>query len=190
MTSEMTLQIACDCGKFQAEIDKTISQHNCLTCYCKDCQAFARFLGDNNILDEHGGTDIVQVPADKVSITIGKEFLACVRLTTEGLHRWYASCCNTPIGNAPGKSMPFIGLIHNSLKPGSEIQSVFGPVKMVVFTKSATGMPKPKTKGMLVGIASFMWLALSTRLRGGSANHPFFDAQTGQPVVEPTVPAQ
>lgn len=31
-------------------------------CYCKDCQTFARFLGQADILDAAGGTDIFQMP--------------------------------------------------------------------------------------------------------------------------------
>jgi hypothetical protein len=186
-TATTLLHISCACGKFHASLNQSISQHNRLTCYCKDCQAFAHFLAQDNTLNEQGGTDIVQVPADMVSIAKGPEHLACLRLTPGGLHRWYASCCNTPIGNAPGKSMPFIGLIHSCLQPADAIAPAFGPVKMVVFTNSATGSPKPKSRGMVTGIIAFIWLALATRWRGGSAKHPFFDAETGEPVVAPTV---
>jgi len=31
-------------------------------CYCKDCQAFARFLERADVLDPAGGTDIFQMP--------------------------------------------------------------------------------------------------------------------------------
>src|SRR6202011_2265415 len=36
-------------------------------CYCKDCQAFARFLKRADVLDPAGGTDIFQMPPGRVS---------------------------------------------------------------------------------------------------------------------------
>ena len=67
-------------------------------------------------LDAAGGTRIYQLPPANVQITGGQENLACLRLKEKGLIRWYAKCCNTPIGNTVSKSMPFIGLIHTFIK--------------------------------------------------------------------------
>jgi Family of unknown function (DUF6151) len=39
-----------------------------LICYCKDCQAFARFLERSDVLDAAGGTDIFQMPPGRVRI--------------------------------------------------------------------------------------------------------------------------
>jgi hypothetical protein len=72
-------------------------------CYCKDCQAFAHFLGkDGETLDERGGTDVTQVLPKNIAFTQGTEILACIRLTEKGLLRWYAGCCNTPVVNTQG----------------------------------------------------------------------------------------
>ncbi len=35
-----------------------------------------------------------------------------MRLTPMGLLRWYAGCCNTPIGNMVSARVPFIGIVH------------------------------------------------------------------------------
>ncbi len=67
-------------------------------CYCKDCQAFARFLERTDILDVAGGTDIFQMPPGRVMFTAGFEALSCLRLSGKAL-RWYADCCRTPIAN-------------------------------------------------------------------------------------------
>jgi len=48
-------------------------------CYCKDCQAFARFLERPDILDAGGGTDIFQLPPGQVTFTAGLDALRCVR---------------------------------------------------------------------------------------------------------------
>jgi Family of unknown function (DUF6151) len=51
-------------------------------CYCKDCQAYAHFLGKTgDILDEMGGTDVVATLPEYVAFTQGFEALACMSLT-------------------------------------------------------------------------------------------------------------
>ena len=58
-------------------------------CYCKDCQAFAHFLGKtDDILDEMGGTDIMATLPKYVTFTQGLEALACMSLTEAGMLRW------------------------------------------------------------------------------------------------------
>lgn len=163
------------------------SRHNRLQCYCRDCQAFAHYLGQGeNVLDENGGTDIVQIPAAAFSIETGMDQLHCVRLSPTGLHRWYAGCCNTPIGNTSGIALPFIGLIHSCLTPHDALEHTFGPVGMVVFTKSAVGANPPVDKNMIGGIFAFAKLALGAKLRGEGQRHPLFHP-SGEPIVEPEI---
>jgi len=70
------------------------------TCYCKDCQSFAYFLGkEKETLNELGGTDIVPASPRCVTFKQGQASLACLQLSPKGLLRWYAKCRNTPIGN-------------------------------------------------------------------------------------------
>ena len=78
---------------------RELASANQVVCYCKDCQMYALFLGrESDILDEHGGTHVLQLLPKNVAFTQGTEALACVRLSENGLLRWYASCCKTPIG--------------------------------------------------------------------------------------------
>ena len=57
-------------------------------CYCYDCQAFAHFLvKSEEILDDRGGSEVIQVLPSNVTLTEGVEALACVRLTAKGLLR-------------------------------------------------------------------------------------------------------
>lgn len=183
----MTLSIACQCGQFQGELDTLLARtHNRLRCYCDECQAFAHYLDNTeNILEEQCGTDIPQVTAGAVTITTGKEYFGCVRLSPKGLRRWYAKYCNTPIGNAPSASLPFIGLVHSSMTPHSAIDQTFGPARLVAFTKFAAGAEKPTPRGLIGGIARMVWRILRSKLRGDGKHHPFFDAVTRQPLVEP-----
>ncbi len=104
------------CGSVIGTLSRTEKVNRCV-CYCADCQAFAHALKrPDEILDEAGGTDIVQVTQNDISFMIGIENLACMRLTENGLLRWYAACCNTPIGNTSSNfKIAVIGLVHNWL---------------------------------------------------------------------------
>ena len=185
MPDEITIR--CQCGEVKGQLrEPAFERHNHLVCYCKDCQAFARFVGAKDTMNPRGGTDIVQVSCADVTITGGQESLACMKLTKGGLHRWYASCCNTPVGNAPGVGMPFIGLIHDCLQPVEQIDRRFGPVSFVVFKSSAIGEEKPKSLGMPLGFVRFLSLVLAAKFRGDGENHPFFTA-SGDPVAVPRV---
>ena len=132
----MIYPIQCDCGKLKGQVKCTKNVNRCV-CYCADCQAFARYLKrENEILDQMGGTNIVQTIPENVTFSEGIENLACIRLTSTGLLRWYAACCNTPIGNTPPDSrMSFIGLIHNCLSSNqNSLDKVFGSIRMHVNT--------------------------------------------------------
>lgn len=158
-------------------------------CYCKDCQAFACFLGGaERILDARGGTDIVQTSPRAVRITSGREHLACLRLTADGLLRWYAACCNTPLGNTPPSyRLSFVGLIHCCLgDPARSLDASFGPSSMRVHTGSAWGEPKPRTRGVALAIARLGGAMLRARLSGAYRDTPFFDPD-GVPIAAPNV---
>ncbi len=161
-----------------------------MLCYCADCQAFARFLGrDGDILDARGGSDVIQVLPKDITFTAGAPALACIRLTAKGLLRWYAACCNTPIGNTlASPSISFIGLLHSCVGgPGDALEASFGPVRAWVNTDGASGVPKPQAAGMARTVFWFLATAVRARLNGSYRLSPFFDAGTGAPVVVPRV---
>jgi hypothetical protein len=74
-------------------------------CYCRDCQAFARFLERADVLDPAGGTDIFQMPPARVKLVAGTDAMRCLRLSNKVL-RWYADCCRTPIANTATAALP------------------------------------------------------------------------------------
>lgn len=159
-------------------------------CYCRDCQAFARYLGqEQEIMDEKGGTEVMQTLPKHVHISEGAEALACVRLTEKGLLRWYASCCNTPIGNTPPSyKISFVGLVHNCLdSAGKSLDESFGPVRMRVNTKSAKGDPKPQSMGVAPAVLRFMGMLAKARVDGSYLRTPFFNVKDGTPVARPRV---
>src|SRR5690349_22143392 len=94
-----THPLQCECGKIKGVLNDPRSANH-VVCYCNDCQAFAHVLGKaEQVLDQHGGSEIFQVLPKNLTFTQGIESLASLRLTDKGLIRWYASCCRTPIGN-------------------------------------------------------------------------------------------
>lgn len=185
----MSHSIRCTCGKLKGTLDHSGDVNRCV-CYCADCQAFARFLKrENEILDEKGGTGIIQTLPTHVTFTEGVENLSCMRLTSEGLLRWYAACCNTPIGNTPPNlSTSFVGLIQNCLNADQNLlDRTFGPVRMHVNTKHAIGKNKPKPTGLLLGSLHILSMMLKARLDGSYKRTPFFVLKSGAPISTPKV---
>ena len=103
----MKMPLRCHCGAVRGEMD-TERAYARATCYCKDCRAFARFLGVPGVLDASGGTDIVPVAPAAVRITAGGEHVVCMSLSPKGLLRWYAACCRTPLANTPRPVVQFM----------------------------------------------------------------------------------
>jgi hypothetical protein len=178
-------QIRCGCGTVHGTLaaDAWINR---VICYCDDCQAFPAALDcADAVLDERGGTDIAQTGPRYVTFAGGREQLACLRLTPKGPLRWYARCCNTPIGNTPANpKFAFVGLVHSCLGGTAALDAAFGPPRMAVFTKFARGEPKPRMRLPVLGALTFAGRLLGTRLGGGYRHTPFFDTQ-GAPVARP-----
>jgi uncharacterized protein DUF6151 len=188
----MSHPLECKCGVIKGFVSETSGANHGI-CYCKDCQAYAHFLGSTTaILDRQGGSDIVQVLPRNVILTQGLGSLACMRLTPKGLLRWYASCCRTPIGNTLATpKVSFIGLLHSCLEAGQvPIADSFGPVVAWVNTASAIGSPKPKVQGLGRSLRWFIGTVLKARISGDYKRTPFFSAETGEPVAVPQVLAE
>jgi len=100
--------------------------------------------------------------------------------------RWYASCCNTPIGNTLANfKISFIGLVHNCLEtPGKPLQDSFGPIRARVNTKGDT---KPQAMGAGRIILWFIASVLRARIDGSYRQTPFFLIDKGTPIVSPRV---
>lgn len=180
--------LACSCGKLKGVVALSVRANHAV-CYCKDCQAFAHFLGrPDEILDHRGGSDIVQTQPANVRFTEGREQVACVRLTPSGLVRWYAACCNTPIGNTMATAnLSFVGILHSCLETADgALDATFGPVRCWVNTHGARGLPKPKAAGVSAAVLWLLSLLVRARLDGTYRQTPFFDA-TGSLVATPRV---
>jgi hypothetical protein len=181
--------LQCRCGNVKGYVTDP-QKVNRAVCYCRDCQAFAHFLGRAaDILDSQGGTDVIQTLPARVIITEGKEMLACMRLSRNGLMRWYTTCCKTPIGNTlPNFRFSFVGLIHSCLENGGvPLDGSFGPVRMRVNAKSAKGDAAPETFGATSGILRLLAMVARARFDGSYKRTAFFSVDSGAPIATPTV---
>lgn len=190
------LRIQCSCNTVQGVLTNvTPNNGNHCVCYCDDCQSFAHYLGGADaILDEHGGTRIFQVSPDRVAFTRGIEHVACMRLKPNGLLRWYADCCNTPIANTPAsKALPIVGVVHRCFgqtKDGKAAESVTGPVRAGVFGRYAKGDRSTfnaHDRAPLSTIVRVLGMIVKARLRGDLKRSPFLDPATLAPRTVPQV---
>jgi hypothetical protein len=159
-------------------------------CYCKDCQTFARFLGQADILDAAGGTDIFQMAPARVKLIEGTDAIKCISLSKNVL-RWYADCCRTPIGNtAADPRFPIVAVIHSFMDHERRARDdVLGPPLCRIYERSATGplppnAPPPPSLMVFGRRASKLlgWL-----VRGLGRPTPFFEDRTKAPRSLPRV---
>lgn len=185
----MKCSMQCSCGNVKGSVDTTGSYNRCV-CYCRSCQMFAHYLGKSeDVLDEQGGTAILQTAPSAVHFSEGQHEIRCMSLKEGGLLRWYASCCNSPICNTPPNfRMPFVGLIETCLKPesGTTLDRSFGMDRIRVHTAFAKGNPKPTASSMLRVALKIIPMLLKPRLNGSYKTTPFFSSD-GSPVTGPTV---
>ena len=135
------LGLACTCGTLRGHLTEApASATNRLVCLCIDCQAYAYWLGrPAEILDQQGGTEVVQTTPSRVRLTQGLEQLRCMRWSAKGLLRWYADCCRTPVANTLGVAwLPFVGVPRAFLSADdAALERCIGPVTERVNDRSA-----------------------------------------------------
>lgn len=162
----MTLVLRCRCGQVKG-IVSTERAYVRATCYCKDCQAYARHLGQPGLMDAQGGTDIVAMNPLAVRFTAGEENIAGLCLRDGGLFRWYAACCRTPLGNTPHDGrVAYVGMVTTCLPPAAGVDAAFGPAGRVVLnTGSATGAVRGTPVAFLLGGARIAAGILGAKVR-------------------------
>lgn len=185
----MTLPLRCRCGALTGSLThERLASHG--MCYCVDCQAFARFLGrEAELLNAQGGNEGFSVLPKDVTFHQGIQHLACIRLTETGPIRWYAACCNTPVGGTPITSkLPFLGLSRALIGcDAPTIAASLGPVRYSLYMGGYRGRPKPKPFGRPGFVLWLIRNRLRARFTGGFRDNPFFDTASDRPVVAPSV---
>lgn len=184
----MAIAFHCRCGTLRGEIEPR-DVHARATCYCRDCQAFARALGRDDVLDADGGTDIIAMLPAGVRFTDGFDRLACLSLGPKGLLRWYASCCDTPIANTPrDPKVAYAGILTRCAQAdAAALASAFGPSRIALNVKSARGQVASTPLRTFAGVVRIVRGVLLARLRGRHRDNPFFIADPPRPAAEPRV---
>jgi len=184
------VELSCRCGAVRGLVRGASSRTtNRMVCYCDDCQAFLHRLGRADLLDSRGGTDIVQVAPSDVTFAQGAERIECLRLSPRGLHRWYAGCCRTPLGNTHSPAVPFIGFareVFDRALDDRQRDEVFGKPRGTAGGQYAVGGP-PEGSGTLLMLVHAVRLVLGWKLRGKAWPHPYFDRTTRAAVRPPQV---
>jgi hypothetical protein len=163
------VKLGCRCGSVQGSVDFSRPSRVRVVCHCDDCGAYARHIGNAQ------ATQIVQAAPDQVKILAGSEHLRCLRLTEDGLTRWFAGCCMTPLANTPRRAgMPFVGLMTCVLE--TEDEALLGPAT------HANGTHPTPWKTVLRSVWA---LLLGVLLRRQHPN-PFFD-ESGKLLAQPEI---
>jgi hypothetical protein len=185
------IEVRCRCGEVRGVVsDPSPGTVNRVVCYCADCQAYAHQLGRADLLNAKGGSDIVQLAPAALSFTKGQDRIVGLRLTEKGLYRWYATCCNTPVGNTMNPAMPFVGIPVQSFDTPRP-DEVFGAPLGAILGKSAIGEPPPGSTGLNLGLLlRAIGKVLGWRLGGKVWPHPFFAREDRAPLYPLTIVPQ
>lgn len=183
----MMFEVRCACGQVKGTLAPARAYARA-SCYCKDCQAYGRFLARPGMLDTQGGTDVVATAPSALRITRGAEHVACMSLSGTGTLRWYADCCRTPLANTSRDARtPYLGVVTEVIDAAPEaIAATFGAARRIVINAdSATGRVPSTPVRLAVGGVSIAIGMLRARLRR-ERNDVFFDADS-QPIAVPQV---
>ncbi len=185
----MSLRVRCHCGKLQGELETSAVAARA-KCYCRDCRAFARFLGNEvEILDGAGGTEVAAALPSGLRFTQGLDQLACMSLSPKGLYRWYAACCRTPIGNTPrDPKVSYVGLVRVCLDATpAELDAQLGSSSINANTESAYRKVEKKPLATALALLKIGRKLMGARFGGGYRNNPFFESGGVTPVRQPQV---
>ena len=177
------IELRCRCGEVRGTITGASPRTvNRVVCYCDDCQAFAQHLGRADLLNENGGSDVVQVAPATLTFTQGQDRIAGVRLSPKGLYRWHTTCCNTPVGNTLSPAVPFVGLIAKTFDV-PRVDDVVGPPTGAIQGKFAVGEAPAGSTGLNLSlILGAIGKVLGWRVTGKVWPHPFFARETRAPI--------
>jgi hypothetical protein len=187
---DVRIPLGCRCGRVRGIANDVAPEAGFrFVCYCRDCQAFARFLARPDVLDPAGGTDIFHMPAGRVRLTAGTDAVRCLHFTGR-VFRWYTDCCRTPIANTAGPRFPVVGLVQpfmDHAAAGRSRDEALGAPLCRIFERSAIGplpsnAPPPRSLSL---VARHVPTLLGWWLRGLGRPNPFFDDHTNAPLSTP-----
>jgi hypothetical protein len=190
----LDVPLSCTCGIVTGCVHGvTWANARRLSCMCDDCQVYAHYLGRaGELLDAHGGTDLSYATQARLNVGTGRELLAGVRLSANGILRVYASCCRTPVAHVPSAKMAFVGIPHLFMRSGprgATRDDLLGPLVHRLQARFCRGETPigayPGTPFGLRALATVdvVWDSLCGRHRPSAFHEP----RSGEPAVPTTV---
>ncbi len=177
------VELGCLCGSVKGNIKVVPKSFFHVHCLCCDCQRFAEHLNNSDkILDDHGGSELLQTYPSYVEITEGRDKIRGVQLERKGIYRWHTACCNMPLANTMTNSnIPFVGLSVKLMKFSNDKEKteILGPVTMKAFGKYSIGdIPKDAHPRFPISfMPKILGFMLKGLLRGMSRASPFFNGK-------------
>lgn len=182
-----SIPVRCECGTVTGALQvRGLAVHG--VCYCRDCQAFARFLGrPERILNGAAGTEVIGTLPGRLHFISGQDRLACVTLTPRGPLRWYAECCRMSIGNSSrAPKTPFVTLHARAMAVSqAELDRAFGPGSFTFAVAAASAPVRNSRVGFVLALLKILWNLLYAKLSGAWRSNPFFRPGTDEPIRAP-----
>ena len=184
------MNISCDCGSFKARL-KSFPKNTPgrLVCYCRDCQSFLHRIKRADVLNAFGGTEVIPAYPKEMELLSGAGNLKCYRLTPQGMYRWTAGCCNSPIANTR-RNFPWGGIFYTAYTAHNpDALNELGDIKASIFGRDALqGAPgrisdKIVFREMLV-VMPFVIKGKILKMHQAS---PFFESDGKVPISEPVI---
>lgn len=175
------MPFSCTCGELHGHISASgVASGTHVGCFCHDCRAAQLYFGLPD--PAPGPVDILQMSPEEIRIEHGAEHLALMQLSPKGMFRWFASCCNAPLATSPRTAkFPFAGFdVKRIADPGA-----LGPITTRGFAPQPNGKQShEKLRFAAMGLAS---RCLKSWMLGSWRKTPFFNPETGAPVVAPII---
>ncbi len=188
------LPIRCSCGLVSAiATNVRPGSVNRMVCHCRGCTAYAHAFGrQTEILDPHGGTEVVQMSPRRLRFTSGIEHVGCVQMSDAGALRWIANCCKTPLAHTlPSLRLPFLAVNHLCIvwPAGASKEALVGPIRARVngrFSGSQAVKLGAGRGDLLAMLLHYVPRFLGWLVRGDARHSAFLDRPGGKPIASPT----
>jgi len=183
------LPLQCTCGAVRGTLrDVSPSTVFHFVCHCGDCRTFLRHIGRaDDLLTPHGGTAVVHSTPARITLLAGADKVGLLRLSPRGLLRFYATCCNTPLGSMLDQPTTPLVSLSRAVLPENAHEHL-GPA-IGIRGRSATGdrntldAVETVPLGVMARMAGRMVLR---RLQGEARPSPFHHPD-GSVIAEPVV---
>ena len=142
-----------------------------------------------DVMNEFGGTEVIPVYPKEIELLAGVENLKCYQLSANGMFRWVAGCCNSPIANTR-LNFPWAGIFHSAYTTQNpEALNELGEIKSRIFGRDALeGAPyKISDKIGLKDMMIVVPFIIKGKLLKMHQESPFFTADGGVPISEPVL---